>query len=446
MFYAARFKEQPLTPSLDSPMTPLWLSADANGLLKLIYSKKLDQPDLKNPSIKFALEAKTLTVEARSPIHRVALGVHNEQKLVAVAYADGSTRILSTSKLVEGELATVAKWEETPKRFKASNSSPDRWVGLDVRAQGILQSNQRGQVRLTKLGSDKDGETSHTCNVPMNLRHLAASPSGAHFAYGGTEVNLSLWSLEKSFQQSAETVSSSKPGKRGRGDQLFPGEIWRAKNVAHDNLDLRQPVDITSLSFLSDTEANAHHQIAIGNTLGAVHHYDTRKGKKPAGSWQDSRMSGGVALVEKGIRDHELYIADSSTNFWAIDLRASKEPLYSMKGLSGKVTSICASPSTGYVGVGALDRYFRLLDSPVSVDSSQSDNLQGHGSVVGKLYVTASPTAIIPLVEDAESKACTVLDDVVAKDGEEDDWNNLQEVSSDEEDLAPTSKKRRKKA
>ncbi|KAG8821680.1 hypothetical protein FRC19_007436 [Serendipita sp. 401] len=192
--------------------------------------------------------------------------------------------------------------------------------------------------------------------------------------------------------------------------------------------------------------SNAHHQIAIGNTLGAVHHYDTRKGKKPAGSWQDSRMSGGVALVEKGIRDHELYIADSSTNFWAIDLRASKEPLYSMKGLSGKVTSICASPSTGYVGVGALDRYFRLLDSPVSVDSSQSDNLQGHGSVVGKLYVTASPTAIIPLVEDAGSKACTVFDDVVAKDGEEDDWNNLQEVSSDEEDLAPTSKKRRKKA
>ncbi|KAG8821679.1 hypothetical protein FRC19_007435 [Serendipita sp. 401] len=82
MFYAARFKEQPLTPSLDSPMTPLWLSADANGLLKLISSKKLDQPDLKDPSIKFALEAKTLTVEARSPIHRVALGVHNEQKLV----------------------------------------------------------------------------------------------------------------------------------------------------------------------------------------------------------------------------------------------------------------------------------------------------------------------------------------------------------------------------
>ncbi|KAG8814490.1 hypothetical protein FRC17_001108 [Serendipita sp. 399] len=422
-------------------MIPQWLSADANGLLKLISSKKLDQPDLKDPSIKFILEAKTLTAEALSPIHRLALGVHNEEKLVAVAHADGSTIILSVEKLADGELATVAKWEEAPKRFKTGGSTPDKWVGLDVRAQGILQSNQRGQVRLTKLGRDEVEETPNTCNVPMNLRHFVASPSGNHFAYGGTEVNLSLWSVERAFQQSSE-ARSSKPEKRGRGEQLFPGEIWRAKNVAHDNLDLRQPVDITSLSFLSNTEAGMNHHIVVGNTLGAVHRYDTRKGKKPVTSWQDSRMSGGIALVENGFRENELYIADCGTNLWAIDHRSTKEPLYSIKGLSGKVTSIRASPSTGYVAAGALDRYFRLLSCPISSDLGQT---QGHGNVVGKLYVTAGPTAIIPLVENAEAVTSTEPDVIIDRE-EDDDWNNIREVSSDDEGSTRNLKKRRKKA
>jgi WD40 repeat protein len=73
--------------------------------------------------------------------------------------------------------------------------------------------------------------------------------------------------------------------------------------VPHDYLDLRQPVDITSLAFLSVSDSGSHQTIAVGNTLGCVHIYDTRKGRKPAFSWSDSRMSGGISLVEKGIRD-----------------------------------------------------------------------------------------------------------------------------------------------
>jgi hypothetical protein len=71
--------------------------------------------------------------------------------------------------------------------------------------------------------------------------------------------------------------------------------------VSHDSLDLRQSVDITSLAFLSANDAGPHHSIAVGNTLGRVHTYDTRKGRKPAFSWSNSRMSGGISLVEKGM-------------------------------------------------------------------------------------------------------------------------------------------------
>ncbi|KIM28797.1 hypothetical protein M408DRAFT_329244 [Serendipita vermifera MAFF 305830] len=131
------------------------------------------------------------------------------------------------------------------------------------------------------------------------------------FAYAGNEVNLSVWNTEVAFQlgdSQASQATASAGGKRARSnDQLFPGEIWRAKNVANDSLDLRQPVNISSLAFLSTNESGPHHNIAVGNTLGAVHRYDTRKGRKPASSWSDSRMSGGISLIEKGMR--EQYVA-----------------------------------------------------------------------------------------------------------------------------------------
>jgi ribosome biogenesis protein NSA1 len=184
--------------------------------------------------------------------------------------------------------------------------------------RGILQCSQKGKARFTTLNSNDGDLTSHSCNLPINLRHCKASSSGTQFAYAGTEVNLSIWDTEVAFR-SASPSSPPAPtgGKRTRkSDQLFPGEIWRAKNVRfhccermvahpfqvpHDYLDLRQPIDITSLAFLSVNDSGSHQSIAVGNTLGCVHSYDTRKGRKPAFSWSDSRMSGGISLVEKGI-------------------------------------------------------------------------------------------------------------------------------------------------
>jgi ribosome biogenesis protein NSA1 len=53
------------------------------------------------------------------------------------------------------------------------------------------------------------------------------------FAYGGDEVDLSIWSAELAWQPKPETstLSGSSSKKRKRGDDLFPAEIWRARNV-----------------------------------------------------------------------------------------------------------------------------------------------------------------------------------------------------------------------
>lgn len=54
------------------------------------------------------------------------------------------------------------------------------------------------------------------------------------FAYGGFEVDLSVWDAEKAFSASTSPEilpTENGTGKKRKRETLFPGEIWRAKNV-----------------------------------------------------------------------------------------------------------------------------------------------------------------------------------------------------------------------
>ena len=55
------------------------------------------------------------------------------------------------------------------------------------------------------------------------------SPDRDTFAYGGDEVDLSVWDTEKAF--SARPQDESTVPKKRKRNELLPGEIWRARNV-----------------------------------------------------------------------------------------------------------------------------------------------------------------------------------------------------------------------
>ncbi|PVG02810.1 hypothetical protein CPB86DRAFT_811387 [Serendipita vermifera] len=417
-----------------------WLSADKNGRIKLITCQKTpkEEKDIKNPALKYTLTANSVEPSSSKSVQKLAVGTHAGHDMVAIACADGSTSLCGTDKLIQAQFAPQWNWDEPPQRFNTNKKTGDVWVGLDLNPLGIIQCTGHGKARITSINSENAPDT-HTCAVPMNIRHLKGSASGKHFAYAGREVNLSVWDTERAFQTPI-TAESAPTQKRPRAaDQLFPGEIWRAKNVENDSLDLRQSINISSLAFLSGFEAR--HDIAIGNSVGCVYRYDTRKGRKAVSSWSNKRMSGGISIVEKGLREHELFIADCETKLWVIDLRKSKEALYAYKGLSGKATAISASHSTGFAAAGSLDQYFRLLSSP----SPGQDISSNSGQVVGKLYITVAPSAIVPL---ATNEATSGIDETERnEEGDSDrEWEGLQQVSDeDDEESKRVSKKRRKK-
>jgi ribosome biogenesis protein NSA1 len=85
--------------------------------------------------------------------------------------------------------------------------------------------------------SDAEPEQPRTAVLPMRLCAWRLAPDGTTFAYGGDEVELSVWDVETAFTPKQQQPSppppqseNSKKRKR-RSEMLLPGELWRAKNV-----------------------------------------------------------------------------------------------------------------------------------------------------------------------------------------------------------------------
>jgi ribosome biogenesis protein NSA1 len=75
-----------------------------------------------------------------------------------------------------------------------------------------------------------DAGLQHTvASLPMRLCSWRLSSSQQSFAYGGEEVELSVWDTEKAFSQLQTDDSNLQKRKRDTG--LLPAEVWRAKNV-----------------------------------------------------------------------------------------------------------------------------------------------------------------------------------------------------------------------
>ena len=130
------------------------------------------------------------------------------------------------------------------------------------------------------------------------------SPSQETFAYGGDEVEVSIWDTKRAFESRPEgSAISPSSKKRKRAENLFPGEVWRAKNVANDYLGLRQPVHNTCLTYMSSSSSSGQPQILAGTRFGDLRRYDTRSGRRPVSDFKGVAKVGGVKSVEKGLSE-----------------------------------------------------------------------------------------------------------------------------------------------
>ncbi|TFK76495.1 hypothetical protein BDN72DRAFT_785446 [Pluteus cervinus] len=371
-------------------------------------------------ALRFSPHTQT-TVQSVFPANSTDNVSHQTCKVkVAVAYADGTA---SAFILNEVNPQNIRTWREP--RLKHGQ----RYVGLATCDSQVLTCTSNGALRMTQLTDDSEQVLSKTASLPMRLNSWKLSKNNTTFAYGGEEVDLSVCDTERVFIASGEVPPSSDKGKRKRKEELLPGEIWRAKNVSPDNLGLRQPIRITSLSYLDPHFA---HQLIAGTEFGDLRHYDTRAARRPIANYTALAKVSGIKLIQPGSQENQVFFADSGCNLSCIDIRNGRVA-YSYKGMSGAVNSIAVTPHT--LASTAHDRYMRIhTHFPVSEPGEQQEV---KGEIVEKHFATSIPTAVVAY------QSPQVQNEREPEEGDEDGiWDEIELVEEDS-DTEHNKKKRR---
>ncbi|GLB35001.1 putative WD repeat domain 74 [Lyophyllum shimeji] len=294
-------------------------------------------------------------------------------------------------------LEVTHQWKETRLR------NEHRYVGLETFEKGTFTCTSNGALRFTRLNVPDPAEPLLGA-LPTRLHAWEMSPNQSTFAYGGDEVDVSVWDTERAFLPRPQTTDAE--NKKRKRDALFPEELWRAKNVSNDNLGLRQPVCVTSLTYLAPSSAS-HHLVA-GTELGNVRRYDTRAARRPVADWNVGKTNG-IKALKKGMSEHEVFVSDQGCNLFALDLR-NGQVIYGYKGLSGAVTSI--APSHSVLATCALDRYVRI-HSTFSPPQHAGQQQERKGEVLEKVFMKSIPSVIVwDQAADATSECAAEDDDV----------------------------------
>lgn len=101
----------------------------------------------------------------------------------------------------------------------------------------VYSCTSNGALRLTHLDTigTESAPASQTAVLPTRICDWRLSSDETTFAYGGNEVEVSVWDVERDFSSSSTPTphDTSEPARKKRKrDELLPGELWRANNVS----------------------------------------------------------------------------------------------------------------------------------------------------------------------------------------------------------------------
>ncbi|KAF9510398.1 hypothetical protein BS47DRAFT_1300268 [Hydnum rufescens UP504] len=421
-----------------------FFTGDDDGFVKSLTVSTQPDQDVPAPT---NLDDTTAPTKARA-VDRLAFRKLGDQRLLAVVRADGSASVHTIED--SNSMKLLYEWKEP--RMRAGTS----YIGLGL--SETYTCTNAGHFRLTTLPLSATDSATSKASLPMRLCDFQLSPSYDSFAYGGDEVDLSVWDAERAFlaepavaTPSNDTEGSVKKRKKPSSNVLFPGELWRAKNLPNDNLSLRQPVHVSSLTFLSQSPSssnNPSHHIVTGSRLGSVRRYDTRAARRPVANWTQFQS---VRKVQQGCAEHEVFVSDIKSNMYSVDTRNGRI-LCGYRSISGAVNSIAITPT--HLASTSLDHFFRLHPAygPPAVAGSQAPK-PNKGETVVKVYMNSTPTAVVwdqeyasPLPEADDNNGILGKDTRESEnDDEEDLWEGMDVVGaeSDHEVSRPTSRRRR---
>ncbi|TIB83185.1 hypothetical protein E3Q06_03016 [Wallemia mellicola] len=355
-----------------------FLSGDQNGLIKSIKIN-LNDVDVNGAGV----STSTITQDDIDPTRSVQKMEYNrETNKLSTARADSSIQQYEFNS--EDKLNLLNEWNEP--RFKGG----DYYVGLSTLGRGLVAATSSGHWSYKASKAEE-----HYLSLPTNLKDMRVSPNGSTFAYGGLEVDLSIWDAKRALEISENTPTApkvvsiqgaTKKERKKAKDQLLDGEVWRAKNLPPDNLNLRVPIHITSLDYISETN------IITGSANGSVRLYDTRASKKPTIVNNDLIKSSSVRYLRRGEHEYNVFVSDNNSNLFNVDIRNLKL-INGYKGIGGAINTIAPTPYKEISLSGAMDKYLRLHTSIVPPEIL-GKNPTTKANIFSKVFVKSTPTVL----------------------------------------------------
>jgi len=279
--------------------------------------------------------------------------------------------------------------------------------GLALLPSGDLFSCMRtGEVWLRDF-DDHEAELPEPIYQAGAVERARLTSSGTHFAYGGHENLVQYIDLETQTR------------------------IWDARNVPHDELDMRVPVWVKDLVF----DPTDDRKIITSTHYHQVRLYDTNVQRRPIFSLEVGECPLNCIVAPPVHGGHTVVVGDTQGNVTMIDLR-KRLPYGRYKGNAGSIRSVTAHPTQPVLGVCGLDRHARIynLNTRKPIAQLYLKTRLNH------ILIADEPEPIDDESDmdtgDAAEEDPQIVDDEAAESSEDEMWSSLAmtERSDDEEE------------
>ncbi|KAF9935206.1 WD repeat-containing protein 74 [Linnemannia zychae] len=364
-----------------------------------------------------------------------------EKKHIAVARKNGLVQLLDPK---DGTVTTEFK------HILGKEGKVDTiFVGLFANNESIITCTNTGRLAVQSI---MDRSKTTVLDVGKDICRMRVHPKEHHIvATGGKEQELTLWDLKVLCKDTTEDIPEPvKKGKKNNNkaaaaaahkkedekkpkgpearykskEVLSNGQIFKAKNVKNDHLDLRVPVWNTDFQFLSQHDTS---RIAVGTRNHQIRVYDLKSGaRRPAVDVDVGEMP--VVAMANGRDGSEVVFSDTVTNVYSVDTLTGAI-IGQYKGFTGVATALATfvpfeDDSTTHLVTVAMDRCLRVHDMTKT------------RKLLHKVYLKQRMTAVVvgeftpaePTEEEEEGDGSSKKKRAEDDDDDEDEdeiWNSM---------------------
>ncbi|KAF9206639.1 WD repeat-containing protein 74 [Haplosporangium sp. Z 27] len=397
---------------------------------------------------------------------------HGKQHLV-VARKNGSVQLIDPKN--RGTVVTEFKY-----KLEKEGKVDTVFVGVFANSESIITCTNTGVLTVQSIQEPSQHKVH---NVGKDICRMRVHPKDHHIvATAGKEQELTIWDLNQLFKDEKEQTtvteqSSTKGNKKGKNGKsasktsasskspasslpasttavtstgpearykskeiLANGQLFKAKNVKNDHLDLRVPVWNTDFVFLSQYDTS---RVAVGTRNYQIRVYDIKSGaRRPVVDAEVGDMP--VVTMSNGKDGSEIVFSDTVTNVYSVDT-ITGTVLGQYKGFTGVATALATftpfggeSETTHLVSV-ALDRCLRVHE------------MSNTRKLLHKVYLKQRMTAIVvgefapaePVEDDEDGetpKRKSTADDGEADDEDDDIWESMSKLEDKKSKKRKSSK------